>query len=264
MNQKKIPDNNLPIYLQKYKVNILDGKDNDTKAGSVTYTTVGAIPSNVKNERVWAFNLTGTLKPNVDKYHIVYDFSEVESSLKVKFKDFVSGTITICERVFDATKLIKDKYTYSIGDAKVIIELDTAKFDFRLKKETLFSYQLNINDDAYQQVFYPNYSVPPLSPPLSASSFVAKINGKRIDYWSIENNCYPKFKYLDFCNFYVSTGGVNVDGNAVIFISSDCSDVVKTLKFSENETQPNGNVLFKVSNINSTNNTFNLVMSYII
>ena len=60
MNQEKIPNNNLPVYFQKYKVDILDGIDNVTKAGSVTYTTVGAIPSNVKEERVWSFILTGT------------------------------------------------------------------------------------------------------------------------------------------------------------------------------------------------------------
>lgn len=148
MNQETIPDNNLPVYFQKYKVEILDGKDNKTKTGSITYTTVGALPSNLKNERVWAFNLTGILKPNVDKYYIVYDFSEVESSFKVKFKDFVSGTISICGQVLDATKLIKDRYTYSLEDSIVIIELDTSIWDFQLKKESIFSYNLMINDDA--------------------------------------------------------------------------------------------------------------------
>ena len=148
MNEETIPDNNLPVYFQKYKVEILDSKDNKTKTGSITYTTVGAIPSNLKNERVWVFNLTGTLKPNVDKYYIVYDFSEVESSFKVKFKDFVSGTITICGQVLDAIKLIKDRYTYSLEDSIVIIELDTSIWDFQLKKESIFSYNLMINDDA--------------------------------------------------------------------------------------------------------------------
>jgi hypothetical protein len=146
MNQEIISDNNLPVYFQRYNVDILD--DKKEFAGRVLYTTVGAIPSNVKNERVWSFNLNGTLKPNVDKYHIVYDFSKVESTLTVKFKDFVSGTFTICGQVLDATKLIKDSYTYSLKDKTVIIELDTSRLDFRVKKEALFSYQLNINDDA--------------------------------------------------------------------------------------------------------------------
>ena len=157
MSIPTIPYNNLPVYFQEYTVHILDGKDDQSKAGSVKYTTVGAIPSNVKNERVWTFNLTGTLKPNVKKYHIVYDFSKVDSELKVTFKDFVSGTFTICGNVLDATKLIKDNYTYSIEDAKVIIELDTSKWDFRLKRETLFSFDLNINDDTLIQIL-PNTS----------------------------------------------------------------------------------------------------------
>ena len=160
MSKPTIPDNNLPVYLQQYQVHILDAKDNESKAGSVKYTTVGAIPSNIKNERVWAFNLTGTLKPNKDKYHIVYDFSKVESAYRVKFKDFVSGTFTICGRVLDATKLIRDSYTYSLEDLTVIIELDTSRFDFRIKKETLFSFALNINDDTGIQILpNTNYGV---------------------------------------------------------------------------------------------------------
>ena len=160
MSKPTIPDNNLPVYLQQYQVHILDTKDNESKAGSVKYTTVGAIPSNIKNERVWAFNLTGTLKPNVYKYHIVYDFSKVESDFRVTFKDFVSGTFTICGRVLDATKLIRDSYTYSLKDSTVIIELDTSRFDFRIKKETLFSFALNINDDTGIQIMAnTNYEV---------------------------------------------------------------------------------------------------------
>ena len=57
MSQETIPDNNLPVYFQKYKVEILDSKDNKTKTGSITYTTVGAIPSNLKNERVFRISL---------------------------------------------------------------------------------------------------------------------------------------------------------------------------------------------------------------
>ena len=160
MSKPTIPDNNLPVYLQQYQVHILDAKDNESKAGSVKYTTVGAIPSNIKNERVWAFNLTGTLKPNVYKYHIVYDFSKVESAYRVKFKDFVSGTFTICGRVLDATKLIRDSYTYSLEDLTVIIELDTSRLNFRIKKETLFSFALNINDDTGIQILpNTNYEV---------------------------------------------------------------------------------------------------------
>ena len=70
MNQETIPDNNLPVFLQKYDVNILDDKKDSV--GKVLYTTTGAIPSNEKEKRVWQLNLTGYLKPNVDTYHIVF------------------------------------------------------------------------------------------------------------------------------------------------------------------------------------------------
>lgn len=154
MNQQTIPDNNLPVYLQKYKVHISDGKDNESKAGSVKYTTVGAIPSNVKNERIWNFDLSGTLKPNIDKYHIVYDFKDVDYKDKnIIFKNIVSGTFNICDQVFDASKIIGSNYTFSDKDSTLTIIIGITKFGFRLKKETLFNYQLNINDDTSSRLF---------------------------------------------------------------------------------------------------------------
>ena len=187
MNQETIPDNNLPVYFQKYKVDILDSKKESV--GRVLYTTVGAIPSNVKNERVWAFNLTGILKPDVDKYHIVYDFSKVQSAFTIKFKDFVSGTFTICGQVLDATKLIKDSYTYSLKDKTVIIELDTSRLDFRIKKEALFSYQLNINDDACQNAFRPNFD----------TSYSVTINPNDYNDQSSGYSCGNQIKINDLC-----------------------------------------------------------------
>ena len=203
MSQETIPDNNLPVYLQQYDVNILNvdlpkcliggcqgtefgcccdkitpaidasqsnciggccgtefgccpystearkdsqGSNCGTIAGSVLYTTVGAIPSNVSKARVWDLNLTGYLKPNVDKYYIVYDFTNVNYKYKdrITFEDKLSGTFNICGRVLDASKLLD----YKFCDAKLTLTIiiDTKKWDFRLKKEVLFSYQLNVND----------------------------------------------------------------------------------------------------------------------
>ena len=145
MTEKEIPPQNLPIYLQKYKVNIYPEKE-ETKVGDVSYTTVGAIPSNEPLARVWALNLTGVLAPNVEKYRIVYDFSEVDYEDYITFQNIISGTFTICGRVLDASKIIGKNYTYSDKNRTLTIELDTSKWNFRLKKTTLFSYQLNIND----------------------------------------------------------------------------------------------------------------------
>ena len=48
--------------------------------------------------------------------------------------------------MLDAFKIIGKNYTYSDKNRTLTIELDTSKWNFRLKKTTLFSYQLNIND----------------------------------------------------------------------------------------------------------------------
>ena len=125
----------------------LEGSNCGTIAGSVLYTTVGAIPSNVALKRVWDLNLTGYLKPNRDKYYIVYDFSEVNYKEKdrITFEDKLSGTFNICGRVLDASKV----FDYKFCDVKLTLTIiiDTNKWDFRLKKEVLFSYQLNVNDN---------------------------------------------------------------------------------------------------------------------
>ena len=138
MNQETIPDNNLPAYLQRYDVVILN--DKEESVGNVLYTTVGVIPSNKKEKRVWQLNLTGYLKPNVDTYNIVYDFSEIDYKYKedIRFENIISGTFTICGRVLDASKIIGKNYTYSDKNRTLTIELDTSKWNFRLKKTTLF------------------------------------------------------------------------------------------------------------------------------
>ena len=147
MNQETIPDNNLSVYLQKYNVKIFD--DKKKSVGNVLYTTVGVIPSNQKEKRVWSLNLTGYLKPNVDKYNIVYDFSKVEYKYKDKiiFQNIVSGTFTICGRVLDASKIVGFDYKYNDEESTLTIGLDTSKWDFRLKKDVLFNYDLTIDDD---------------------------------------------------------------------------------------------------------------------
>ena len=125
------------------------GSNCGTITGSVLYTTVGAIPSNVSKDRVWDLNLTGYLKPNTDKYYIVYDFTNVNYKYKdrIRFENKLSGTFNICGRVLDASKFVD----YKFCDAKLTLTIiiDTKKWDFRLKKEVLFSYQLNVNDTDY-------------------------------------------------------------------------------------------------------------------
>jgi hypothetical protein len=121
-----------------------------TRKSRLLYSTVGAIPSNEKGKRVWELNLTGHLKPNIKKYNITYDFSKVDYKYKdeITFQNIVSGTFNICGRVLDASKIIGFDYTYSESKSTLTIRLDTSKWNFRLKKKVLFSYQLNIDDSS--------------------------------------------------------------------------------------------------------------------
>lgn len=143
-----IPENNLPVFLQKYNVTILNEKEESV--GEMLYSTVGAIPSNEKGKRVWQLNLTGHLKPNIKKYNITYDFSKVDYKYKdeITFQNIVSGVFNICGRVLDASKIIGFDYTYSESKSTLTIRLDTSKWNFQLKKKVLFSYQLNIDDSS--------------------------------------------------------------------------------------------------------------------
>ena len=84
----------------------------------------------------------------MDVYHILYDFSKVDYKYKenISFEEIISGTFTICGKVLDASRIIGFDYSYSDSESTLTIKLDTSKWDFRLKKEVLFSYQLNVDD----------------------------------------------------------------------------------------------------------------------
>lgn len=200
----KIPDNNLPICLQQYDVNILNtdqlrpcndkscvssergccpdnvtsvspsgtcpiggcaetiygccpysteskidskGSNCGTIVGSVLFSTVTLNPSNLPTKRVWNINLSGYLKPNVHKYYITFDFHKVDwggDKRKVTFEDFPIGTFNICGRVLNATKYTK--FTFCSKTETVTIIIDTSKWDFRLKREAPFSFNINLND----------------------------------------------------------------------------------------------------------------------
>jgi len=205
MSQPEIPDNNLPVYLQQYDVNVLNtdqlrpcndqscvstergccpdnvtpvppsgeceiggcagtefgccpfsteakadpqGSNCGTIAGSVLYTTVGAIPSNEIGKRVWQLDLSGSLKAGVDKYYIVYDFQNVNYKYKdtITFENQITGTFNICGRVLDASKYLD--YEFCDETLLLTIIIDTKHWDFRLKKEVSFSYSINVDDSS--------------------------------------------------------------------------------------------------------------------
>ena len=155
----EIPNNNLPIYLQQYNVRIVDGETDEPK-GNIQYSTVGAIPSNQIQRRVWNLNLTGKLDPNADIYKIVYDFSNVNDKEKdiITFENDLSGTFRICGHVMDASRIMT--YEYSEKESTLTILINRKKWGFRLRKSTLFSYTLDIDDEELCCDCYPVDGLP--------------------------------------------------------------------------------------------------------
>lgn len=144
---EKVPLNNVPVYLQKYTVSIFDEKSLESK-GEVQYGTVGAIPSNKIAARVWDIQLTGQLEPNVEKYKIVYDFSNVDYKYKkgISFENTISGTFRICGQMIDASKIMS--YEYSDEKSLLSIIINTKKWGFKIRKKVLFSYSINVDDSS--------------------------------------------------------------------------------------------------------------------
>ena len=75
----------------------------------------------------------------------------------------------------DASKIIGFDYKYNDDESTLIIELDTSKWEFRLKKEVLFSYNLNVD-----------YS----SPNRQCSTPYRLDTGKSYDIYLAIPNCY--------------------------------------------------------------------------
>ena len=319
MNQETIPDNNLPVYVQQYEVNILnidnpqcliggcqgtefgcccdkitpaidasgsnciggccgtqfgccpysteakvdrEGSNCGTIAGSVLYTTVGAIPSNQVSDRVWDLNLTGYLKPNTDKYYIVYDFSEVKYPDKDKFsfQDKLSGTFNVCGRVLDASKFVD----YKFCDAKLTLTIiiDTKKWDFRLKKEVLFSYQLNISDNdcpdcgSCQEflIIYPKIKLSTIVNEVCCGAFWIEDSYPESPY------CYDELLLPDTA-FIVKASVVSGDV-ATITITDTSNNTSTVYNQAANSTLQFGVFLFKFGEINTSDGTFTLTIDF--
>ena len=96
--------------------------------------------------------MTGTLilNENNDEYVIVYDFSKVEYSEKaITFENILSGTVVVCGRVLDASKVAE--YDYCDTTSILRIRLKTEKLP-RLKRDVKFSMNLLLDDSACSSV----------------------------------------------------------------------------------------------------------------
>ena len=141
-----IQDKNLPIYLQKYTLQVVCDGNLSQECGSIEYSTVGVLPSNVKKKRVWNLTGNGTLKKHNGDYILLYNFSKVDAQFAITFQNKMDGLITVCGRVLDANKCTN--YSYDLSKKTLTITIDQSRWGFSVKRETEFSFDLQLNDDA--------------------------------------------------------------------------------------------------------------------
>lgn len=174
MSENIIPDENLPIYLQNYTVNVFcfeksyneetcesgmygccsDGVTSKEspfgnncipECGSSKYTTVGIFPSNKKQKRVWNFKLAGKFQPHEGNYVIQYNFQKVDyQDINVSFENELSGNLNICGRTLNMSNC--SYYQFYPKDKILQIVILPDKWQFYIKRETYFYMDILIND----------------------------------------------------------------------------------------------------------------------
>ena len=153
MSENTIPQNNLPIYLQEYTVSVLGNLTSldctvapEDEVGTIQYSTLGVIPSNKKDARVWDLKASGTLKPHDKDYIFHYDLSKVDYDGKVTFENPLSGVITVCGRVISISK--KNATWFPCEETKTVsIIIDQSRWGFSITKDTPFSMDIQLDDD---------------------------------------------------------------------------------------------------------------------
>jgi len=96
LQQNEIAPNNLAVYLQNFTVTS-DLLQNN-------WNTVGVIPSNITNHRVWQFSSSFNVTTSSQDFSIVYDFSNVVSNYYATFEGTPSGTINVGNQIFNANE----------------------------------------------------------------------------------------------------------------------------------------------------------------
>lgn len=143
-------DQNIPFYLQKYTATFTKG------VGTISYVTVGLIPSNEAGKRVAVIEISGTLSISVYDYEITMDFSNVVSPYELTLEGPVQGQLNIGKCIsenaakyisYDASKLVSQRIL------KLFIQNDRIK-----KNDTLFYFNITIKDQAITPSFNPDRS----------------------------------------------------------------------------------------------------------
>ena len=130
IEEKKIMDNNLPIYLQNFTI---EGDAN------ITYATIGLIPTESKNNRVLSIEISGKMRNNSI---ITIDFSNVnyKNKQQIQLEGPPNGILTFCGQVYPVNKKIK----YVYDNLKLHLNVNISNTITKTKAN--FSLQITIND----------------------------------------------------------------------------------------------------------------------
>lgn len=130
IQENKIMDNNLPIYLQNFTI------EGDA---DITYATIGLIPTARKNNRVLSIEISGKMRNNSI---ITIDFSNVnyKNKQQIQLEGPPNGILTFCGQIYPVNKKIK----YVYDNLKLSLNVNISNRITKTKAN--FSLQIMIND----------------------------------------------------------------------------------------------------------------------
>ena len=138
-----IPDQNLPVYLQKFTVTAPQAT-----SFKVFYVSVGAITTNNPTRRQWSFTFDGEFYSNYS-FEIVFDFSKVEqTSYSITFEGTMKGTLTVNKILYSA-----ENYLTYIPQTKEDFDAKILRFKFKppcpprsTNENSTLYFSTNLND----------------------------------------------------------------------------------------------------------------------
>ena len=129
-----IPDNNLIICLQKYTVAI-----DQQKEKHIRFSNTCLVPSFQEEKRTWQFILSADVKDlttDTEYVRIMYDFSNVDSKIRVSFSFPMEGTISWNNKLYSTGNC--DTYSWNYDTRTVELFLKVRNFKHQKQYQKLF------------------------------------------------------------------------------------------------------------------------------
>jgi hypothetical protein len=212
-----IPPTNLPVYLQRYTVAISDG--------SVSWALLSANPSNLSLNRVWSFQLNGTLSHTTrETYTIEYNLDNVEDGgYLISFEGTAVGSIILSNSSFVVNeKNLSFTYVDTPIQKRIVLQLDAKICPVKEGRTRPFLLDFYLNDTATTCPDFFSTSTTPTpffitfsqdtNPPNSYYEYTAPASGSTQGTLTIASG-------FDVCQFYFSVNGM-ANGDTLLVINN--------------------------------------------